>query len=163
MGALGALFVTIAVVLGTVLPRVLELPVPTATPTAAPTAPLPFLTDKLSSISADDRVALQTPSMPQSDALAWLVNNTRLDVYSIEKKIQRCALATLCYGTNGNNWRYNTLWLSDDDECGWYNEAEASFCANGAVTELDLHGATSQNLVGTIPNEIALLSNSLGR
>lgn len=162
MGGVGALFVIVAVTLGTVLPKVLEPPEPTAAPTAAPTSPLPYLTDVLSAISPDDGVALQTPSTPQNNALNWLVNNTYLDTYSIEKKIQRYALATLFYGTNGNNWRYNTLWLSDDDECGWYNNAKESFCMNGAVVELDLYDdPNGNNLVGTIPNELALMSNSL--
>lgn len=162
IGALGLMVVITAVVLGTVLPRVLEPPEPTSAPTAAPTAPLPFLTDKISSVSPDGGVALQDSSTPQNDALTWLVNNTFLNMYSFEKKIQRYVLATLYYSTNGNNWRHNTLWLTDDDECGWYTQADQSLCAGGAIMELDLYVSASNNLVGTIPNEIALLSNSLG-
>jgi hypothetical protein len=62
--------------------------------------------------------------------------------------------------------------LSDADECKWYNSKTfngvgESFCRNGEVVGLvmvEADGATltSNNLDGTIPNEIALLSNSLG-
>jgi hypothetical protein len=45
--------------------------------------------------------------------------------------------------------------------------ADTSFCdVNGTVVELDFYDLdteTGNNLVGTIPNELALLSNSLGK
>lgn len=50
-------------------------------------------------------------------------------------------------------------WLSDDDECSWWNDANDVFCtADGAALEFDLW---RNNLIGTIPAELALLSNSL--
>jgi hypothetical protein len=44
------------------------------------------------------------------------------------------------------------------DECAsWYSDADGSFCdENGSVNDLSL---SYNNLVGTIPNELALLSN----
>ena len=57
------------------------------------------------------------------------------------------------YSTNGTSWDGNTEWMSDFDECGWYNEGEG--CKDGVLVGLDLW---FNNLVGTIPNELALLS-----
>jgi hypothetical protein len=45
--------------------------------------------------------------------------------------------------------------MSDFDECRWYNGG-SSLCTRGSVETLYL---SSNNLVGTIPTEIALLSN----
>jgi hypothetical protein len=154
------LLASVAIVLGTVLPRLLE---PKET---SDTAPTPEDIALLSSVSFDNGTALQTPSTPQNDALIWLANNTNLDSYSEEKKIQRYVLAVLYYSTNGDRWFDNSGWLSNGDECNWYTLAESSFCINGSVVELDFYdGDTSRgnNLVGTIPNELALLSHSLGK
>ena len=107
-------------------------------PTAAPTSALPGLIELLSSVSFDNGTALQTTSTPQNDALIWLSNNTNLDTYSDKRKIQRYVLAVLYYSTNGNNWDRNSGWLSNEDECDWYNLADGSFCdESGAVMELD--------------------------
>lgn len=164
----GGMLVIVVVVLGTVLGTVLPQE-PTPAPTPAPTPVEPYLIDEISSRSPDGGEALQTESTPQSDAFNWLVNNSNLVMYPLEKKIQRYVLATLYFSTNGNNWRSNRLWLSDDDECGWYNEATGSFCIDSKLVDLDLYSCQSlsddtsgNNLVGTIPNEISLLSDSLG-
>jgi hypothetical protein len=45
--------------------------------------------------------------------------------------------------------------MSDDNECGWYN-GFGTLCTSGSVDTLYLE---SNNLIGTIPNELALLSN----
>ena len=150
-----------AVLLGTVLPKVLK-PEPKETPTPSPPQEIPQeLESLLSSVSFDNGTALQTPSTPQNDALIWLANNTNLDSYSDARKIQRYVLATLYYSTNGAQWVDNSDWLTDLDECTWYTEA-SRFILRESVpySELDLSG---NNLVGTIPNELALLSSSLGK
>ncbi len=45
--------------------------------------------------------------------------------------------------------------MSDFDECRWYN-SDSSLCRNDSIDKLSLD---SNKLVGTIPNELALLSN----
>jgi hypothetical protein len=150
--------VLVAVVLGTVLSKVLQ-PV-------NPTQELPQeLVSLLSSVSFDNGTALQTQSTPQNDAVIWLTNNTNLDSYSDVKKIQRYVLATLYYSTNGAQWNNNADWMTDSDECAWFNTAD-SFCKNGSVAEIDFYNFdddNGNNLFGTIPNELALLSSSLGK
>jgi hypothetical protein len=159
-GVAVALLVALAIVLGTVIPRALqELAEPTEPPTPSPQEVRKELESFLSGASFDNGTALQAPSTPQNEALIWLANNTNLDTYSDEKKIQRYVLATLFYSTNGTSWEGNARWLSDSDECDWYNKGAGS-CKKGATVELDL---SSNGLFGTIPNELAFLSNSLGK
>jgi hypothetical protein len=78
-----------------------------------------------------------------------------MDTYSDAKKIQRYALATVFLSTNGASWNDNSTWMSDEDECGWYNNG-ISLCTHGSVEALSLW---DNNLVGNIPNELALLTN----
>jgi len=154
------LLAAVGLVLGFTLPRVLS-PDTTPDPLLEGTT-LESLTDMLSSVSPDGGAALGIKGTPQNKALKWLAGNAKLDSYSYERKIQRYVLATFYYSTNGHAWTDNTGWLIDSDECGWYNDA--SFCFNDAVVSLDFYvGSTGNNLVGTIPNELALLSDSIGK
>jgi hypothetical protein len=114
------------------------------------------LASLLSLVSFDNGTALQTPWTPQNNAANWLANNANLTSYSNEKKIQRYTLAVLHYSTNGNNWIGKDGWLSNEEECDWYNTDDGSFCKNGSVVVLGLY---DNNLVGKIPNELALLSS----
>jgi hypothetical protein len=149
--------VIVAIVLGTVLPQVIQTDKPTEAPTPSPQEVLNDLEVLLSSVSFDNGTALQTQSTPQNNALIWLANNTNLNSYSDKKKIQRYTLATLFYSTNGTSWTSNFGWMSDTDECGWSNQGS---CENGDIVGLDLQ---ENNVIGTIPNELALLSDSLGK
>jgi hypothetical protein len=163
--AAGIVLLIVAVVLGTVLPKVLQPVNPTESQGPSPQELPQELVSLLSSVSFDNGTALQTQSTPQNDAVIWLANNTNLDSYSNVKKIQRYVLATLFYSTNGTQWDNNSDWMTDSDECAWYSTAE-SFCKNGSIAELDFYDQVNElgnNLVGTIPNELALLSNSLGK
>lgn len=165
--------VLVAVVLSVVLTQVLQpkpLPSQVSAPTSpaaspAPTSILEDLTELLSDVSLDGGAALATRSTPQNSALMWLSGNVNINSYSYEKKLQRYVLATLYYTTNGDEWKDTTGWLSDEDECtSWYNrvtDGVVGLCNNeGGVAFLDLVG---NNLSGVIPDEIALLSDSLGK
>jgi hypothetical protein len=150
-GVAAVLLVTVAVVLGTVLTQVLNAP----TSTPSPQEILKELESVLIPVSFDNGTAIRTPPSPQNNALIWLANNTNLDSYSNATKIQRYALATLFFSTNGLSWNDNSVWMSDENECGWYNNG-GSLCNSGSVETLSLE---SNYLFGTIPNELALLSN----
>lgn len=70
--------------------------------------------------------------------------------------LPRYALATLYYATvvESSKWTNDTRWLSNEDECTWYGLA----CRQNdthRVTELKL---PSNNLVGTLPPEVGLLT-----
>ena len=162
---IGAIFIVAAVMLGIVLPPLVGPERPSSSQLLGPQQPSssPGLIEILSAVSLDKGTALKTNSTPQNDAFLWLANNTNLGTYSSEKKIQWYSLATVYYSTNGNNWINKSGWLSDDDECHWYKNPYLfdDLCSyTGEVGKLHLG---SNNLNGTIPNEIALLSNSLGK
>jgi hypothetical protein len=99
---------------------------------------------------------------PQFAALEWLSMNSELSSYSYDKKLQRFALATLYYSTGGDRWLNDDLWLSDEDECLWFStSADRSPCDDaGSFANLELE---LNDLSGTIPAELVLLSNSLTR
>ena len=155
-----------AVVLSVVLtggdsaPTQVVTPAPTMAPTPMPTispstaqALLSLITDA----SPDNGQALSDSSTPQSRALAWLEGNVNLDTYTDQQKVQRYVLATLYYSTGGDSWDTGPGWLSDDNECDWYGANE---CIDGALDGLALD---SNDLQGTIPPEISMLSDSLGK
>lgn len=154
VGSVALFFAILGVVLGVVLWKVLQPETP---------SPLPELMQLLSSVSFDNGNALQTPGTPQNDALYWLANNnTDLDTYSDERKIQRYALATLYLSTNGDDWTDNADWMTDRSECLWFNKIPKAqdICSNTTyLANLDLE---DNNLSGTLPVEIALLT-SLGK
>jgi hypothetical protein len=149
-GVAVVLLVTVAVVLGTVLPQVLNAPTSPPSPQEIRKGLESLLIQK----AFDNGEALQKQTTPQNKALNWLANNTNLDTYSDDKKIQRYALATLFFSTNGANWDKKGDWMSDFDECGWYN-SDSGLCRDDSIDKLSLD---SNKLVGTIPNEIALLT-----
>ncbi len=111
------LLVTVANLLGTVLPQVLNAP--TSTPSQQEI--LKALESVLIPVSFDNGTAIQTASSPQNKALNWLANNTNLEAYPDDKKIQRYALATLFFSTNGAGWNDNGTWMSNEDEYRWYS------------------------------------------
>ena len=112
--------------------------------------------------SLDGGAALRNPKSAQYEAFRWLSGNFFLQSYSDERRIQRYALASLYFSTEGDQWSNNLYWLSDQDECTmWFSRiAEV---ATGAICNTDRHMITLDldynNLRGTLPQEIALLSH----
>jgi hypothetical protein len=152
------ILIVVGVVLGITLP---QEPEPDPEPIRSPED----LRDLLGFVSSDGGDALQTNSTPQNMAFTWLVvNNTNLGNYTNETIIQRYALATLYFSTDGGeSWKRNARWLDDSSECGsWqdYSDDGTVSCTDtGAVVQLDLRFS---NLSGTLPPEMGLLS-SLGK
>ena len=94
----------------------------------------------LSNASLDGGEALENSST-QYEAFNWIVtNNTHLAVLSNEQIIQRYALATIFFSTDGNSWNDHTGWLSELDECSWYGVECTTCTLSDAVSELDLRG-----------------------
>lgn len=132
---------------------------PTPSPSTLEFASLQELIESVSP-NGSSTESLNDPSSPQYAALTWLEGNANLDVYPDWKKIQRYALAVLYYSTNGDDWLQNDGWLSDEDECSWFTTAVPPLCDNetGAILKVL---QSENNLIGTIPHELALLSDSL--
>lgn len=102
--------------------------------------------------------SLQRQASPQSQALAWLSSESAFEHYDLQQLVQRFALATFYYATQGDRWTNNFNWLSDSHECSWYQAKPmiASHCADG--TTYRSLSIRSNSLNGTIPEEVALLS-----
>jgi hypothetical protein len=154
-GVAVVLLVTVAALLGTVLPLRIKANSNETTdpPTPSPQEVIQELESLLKPVTFDNGAALRTASSPQNKALIWLSNNAGLNSYSNATKIQRYALATLFYSTNENSWYSKANWTSNTLECDW-EHVNCNY--NGSIETLDLLG---NGLVGTIPNELALLSN----
>jgi len=149
-----AILVILGIVLGVTLTR----------DKGPPPAPVPSegdIIEVLSVASFDGGEALQTPGSPQNEALYWLANDTFQGYYTEDKLIQRYALATIFYSTNGNSWMNSSMWLDDGDECDrWWQSIGGISCdsTTGGITSL---GLGSNNLKGTIPPETGLLTSLL--
>jgi hypothetical protein len=156
---LAVLCVVVGLVLGMTLGRD-KAEAPTS-PTPSPTSQeFALLKSLIESVSFDGGAALEDSSSPQSKALAWLETNENLDEYPDWRRIQRYVLAVFYYSTGGDEWNWNTGWLSDDDECTWEAWRYNNLCnTNGRFLELLV--VDSNNLNGSIPMEVGLLSDTL--
>jgi hypothetical protein len=162
VGCVVAVFAILGIVLGMTLGRKSSASPNsgTAEPTPSPTSES-FVSLKafIESVSLDGGAALSDPLAPQYRALAWLDSNENLEDYPEWKIIQRYTLAVFYYSTSGENWTVSDSWLTDEDECTWVSDASSPVCdGNGAFLRLVLY---DKNLVGQLPLELALLSNSL--
>ena len=132
---------------------------PAATPTTLAMEMLrDFLVDEFPSLEE----LFQDPTSSQYLALEWLAGNSFLESYSDERLKQRFTLATFYYSTGGDQWSNSVFWLSDRNECQWYTSSTSRDPCDeaGAFVNLELD---LNNLSGTIPAELAILSNSLAR
>ena len=90
---------------------------------------------------------------PQERAMSWLLFQDERD--QAVDAAKRWALASLYYTWQGENWLSADKWLSSENVCEW----EHIMCniQTGNIQEIDLQ---NNNLVGTIPAEIALLNTT---
>lgn len=135
-------------------------PSPTGPTTNSPTdLSMVRIMDVLTIASFDGGTSLAVDGTPQNQAFNWLLRTDDVSVLSDERLIQRYALATLYYSTNGPGWDKRGGFLTDDDECDWISGDDgAPICSGGKLISLDLD---SNKLAGPIPAEIGLLSNLL--
>eukprot|EP00980_Cylindrotheca_fusiformis_P028023 scaffold22577_cov122-Cylindrotheca_fusiformis.AAC.2 len=128
-------------------------------PTSAPTSIGDLDLDYFVRVALPEqsRESLRKENSPQSKALAWLKNNSLLETYPIDRRLQRFSLATVFFATGGERrWVRNDGWLSNEDECLWYTgqNPETAICREGVYEYLSLG---NNQLRGTFPDEIALL------
>jgi len=109
--------------------------------------------DMLLSASPSSEAALADDSSPQSRAFKWIYDNNASGL-SERRLVQRWALASFYYGTNGDEWNEKTGWMESGDECQWYGVS----CLSGIVSKLELE---QNRLVGEIVPEISVWKHTL--
>jgi hypothetical protein len=124
----------------------------------------------LESASFDAGEALRVAGSPQQRAFFWLLQDANLASYTNSRRLQRYAMAVFYYSTNGENWSENHGWMSDEDECLWFNK-EATNNGNYSPCQINVNNNAQKtlagldlsfnNVQGTIPPEIGLLSGLL--
>ena len=111
------------------------------------------------------QAAIANNTSPQHQAFQWLTQDPTYQEYSDERILQRFALATLFYATDGPNWAFASGILSeyDREECLWFQTrtlrttpATCSALNGGLIETLMLD---NNNLKGSLPPEIFLLTN----
>ena len=102
---------------------------------------------------------MKTIGTAQNRAYLWLLNNSNLSTFTDSTKIQRYALATLFYTTNGKTtWQANIRnggWLTNAPECNWATTA-SNPCSGTTYTSLTLDFV---GVSGQLSPEIGLLSS----
>jgi hypothetical protein len=150
-------------------------------PSAMATTIAPSLAPSLDSGTFDDMLSIlvdrggvsadlvDSPESPQYQALTWLSADPNYDDYSENRAIQRWALAVFAHSLRpplqegaGRRAQRSTLpgWLAYSDECTWFTTSEEGpICDSfGMYETIDVRNL---NLIGSLPSELALLSNSL--
>lgn len=130
--------------------------------TSRPTSENSPLFNFLVNESFDEGKTLLDPTSPQFQAFTWLSSDVNLLSYSKNRLKQRYAMATLFYSTDGDGWMSKRGWLTDSNECSWFSKAGARGTCDedNALKNLELD---YNDLNGTLPPELGLLSNSLER
>jgi hypothetical protein len=141
-------------------PKQFETSFLTMSPSLAPT----FISDDV--LAAAEQLSgydiLANTSSPQFKAVGWMSSVDPLYTGALGGNgfAQRYALVVMYYSFQGEDWINQEQWLSPDlHECEWSSGIFCRFDGTQSreVTRFD---ATRNNLHGTIPEEIGLLSNS---
>jgi hypothetical protein len=151
--------------------------VPSEGPTGPPPAtiyPTPDFQDDTAAAAARNRIiatvveaapdaleSLGENSSSQFQALAWLVGDLQQRPLTDNRILQRWVLAVFFFSMKGPEWSRSDGWMTTLDECEWFTTSMDDICDDdGLITRIDLRG---NHLGGFIPEEVALLSHSLGK
>ena len=126
----------------------------------------------LAMITPSSLDSISNVTSPQYLAFSWLAGDPDYFVYTLERLIQRWVLAVFYFhfdvtaeeevGVDDERENeFRSSWLSYTDECTWYTTDTSDICDEyGNLLALHLDGA---GLIGQLPTELSLLSNSLGK
>jgi hypothetical protein len=142
----------------------------TLQPTQSPTMTIPVEFTLSMLPNHTQQAILLDPTSPQGQAWHWLQEDSLIITNDIARTLQRYALATLYFASNGPSWIADNFWMDHNmHECDWTAPAAlglsgtrmtvASACnERQEVTDLTF---ASAGMSGTLPEEISLLSRSL--
>jgi hypothetical protein len=145
----------------------------TFTPTSIPNTARPTTSARPTSLAIVNQFLAGLPAYsmdlaerdadsPQAKALTWLENDPQYNDYELYRLNQRYAMAVFYYSTNGASWDHSSRWMSDDDECTWYQYDDPGLQDDNSCMEASRLSALSVNgndLDGTIPTELELLAD----
>jgi hypothetical protein len=133
-----------------------------------PPAPSPSVKEFMKGLPAYSlEPAFNNTSSPQGKALAWLQDDPQYNEYDLHRLYQRYALAVLYYSTNGDSWNWKWGWLSDDNECSWYQydgEGPPDYTAKDYNYCVEASRLSALSMVrnggdGSIPTELEMLTD----
>jgi hypothetical protein len=124
-----------------------------------------YVSDLIAQVSTSSVEDLSNPNSPQFKALKWVASDplVKNGSYSDSRIIQRWVLATFFYSTTDDSWDNSDGWVSYTDDCTWFSTRtrDDHICdVNGNLEIIELE---QNNLSGSIPPELGLLSNSLSK
>jgi hypothetical protein len=131
--------------------------------TAAPTAPpeyspeeIKVLDDAFVKVSGTTNENIFDMNTPEGKGRDWMINSdVAINVNEEQRVQQRYIMCVLHFATNGDFWNKKSNWLNAErSECDWYGISCNN--ENNIIQIIDL---SENNVTGTLPNEIASLSN----
>ena len=128
-------------------------------PTASPTTPAPTsFADRLQALItaySGEQVVLDDTDTPQHLAYLWILSDTTSsDGFSDDEILERYALATLFHSTDGGRWTTIVDYLLPSHHCDW----SGVVCTNTEGLTITALAMANENLVGSLPKEIGLLT-----
>ena len=142
-------------------PKDVDAVIETSAPSMAPSSSPTLIADDimLAAVELSGTASLLDPSSPQFRAVGWMSTYDSLDTVRFDSAFaQRYAMVVLYYSLFGEEWTNSEKWLDPGlHECDW---SSGIICSDGSaearvLTALD---ATRNNLQGTIPAEIGVLT-----
>jgi hypothetical protein len=96
-------------------------------------------------------------SSPPNKALDWILSDPfSSDELSDDRLVQRFALATLYYSTDGANWINVGGWLTSTNECDWGGSGGLQILCSQEYMVERVYVENNQ-MMGSIPSELGLL------
>jgi hypothetical protein len=123
----------------------------------------------LAVVSPNSLVSIEDSSSPQFLALNWLSQDPEYFNYSVERIVQRWAIAVIAYSLGGDTLPVSrrslqapSALLSYEHECQWFISVNGEAVCDTTERILGIY-LDEHELKGRIPPEIGLLQDSIGK
>jgi len=133
-------------------------------PSAAPTTAIALDPFKLDQLPSDTVIQIiNEHESPSSKAWEWIIADPSFSSMPHFRVIQRFALATLYYATDGAEWDYNLNWLDYSvHECEWLSFSDMYENLTTCHDDKDSYRSLvlpTNHMKGSLPVEISLLTS----
>ena len=142
---------------------------PTASPTLVDNVLLALedIVKILEVVSPNSLASIEDSSSPQFLAMNWLSQDPEYFTYTVERIVQRWAIAVLAYSLGGDTLPISrrslqapSALLSYEHECQWFSSMNGEDVCDTTERILGIY-LDNHGLAGTIPPEIGLLQDSI--